>query len=76
MDMRDIKDRLEALEKQGVVHHDTDGWHTRTEEIRMTVRRSDDRLEISHATRTSSGATDKSTKGIVSRLTRLFNPFR
>ena len=76
MDMRDVKDRLKALEKQGVVNRDNNDWHTRSDEIRMTVRQGEDRLEISHAIGVSSEPTEESTKGIVSRLSRILNPFR
>ncbi len=75
MDMRDVKDRLEALEKHGVVNRDNNDWHTRSDEIRMAVRYSEDCLEISHEIETSSRSTDESTKGIVSRLNQRLNPF-
>lgn len=74
MDMRDVKDRLGALEKQGIVGCDKDDWYTQTDEIRMTVQ-GGDRLEISHAIEMSEGPTDESTKGIITRLSRLLNPF-
>lgn len=75
MDMRDVKDRLDALEEQGVISNHNGDWNTRSDEIQMTVGRGDDHLEISHVIGTSSGPTDKSTEGIISRLSRLFNRF-
>ena len=75
MDMRDVKDRLEALEKQGVVSNDNGDWNTRSDKIQMTVRRGDDRLEISYSIGASSGSADESTKGIISRLGQFLNPF-
>ena len=76
MDMRDVKDRLEALEKQGVVSNHNGDWNTQSDKIQMTVRRGDDHIEISHVIGASSSPTDKSTKGIVSRLSRFLNPFQ
>lgn len=76
MDMRDVKDRLEALEKQGVVSNDNGDWNTQSDKIQMTVRRGDDGLEISHGIGTLSESTDESTRRIVSRLSRFLNPFR
>jgi DNA-binding MarR family transcriptional regulator len=76
MDMRDVKDRLEALEKQGVVSNHNGDWNTRSDEIQMTVRRGDDRLEISHVIGASPRPADESKKEIISRLSRVLNPFR
>ncbi|MDB2253088.1 helix-turn-helix domain-containing protein [Halorubrum ezzemoulense] len=76
MDMRDVKDRLEALEKQGVVSNHNGDWNTRSDGIQMTVQRGENHLEISHSIGASSESTDESTMKIVSRLSRLLNPFR
>jgi hypothetical protein len=76
MDMRDVKDRLEALEKQGVVSNDNGDWNTQSDKIQMTVRQGEGRMEISHTIGVSSEPTEESTKGIISRLSRLLNPFR
>jgi DNA-binding Lrp family transcriptional regulator len=76
MDMRDVKDRLEALERQGVVSDDNGDWNTRSDEIQMTVRRGNDHLEISHVIGASSSPTDKSVKRIISWLNRLLKPLR
>lgn len=75
MDMRDVKDRLEALEKHGIVSRKNDNWRSQTEKIQMEIRKSGDQLELSHAIGPSSEPTDASDAGIVSRLIRSFNPF-
>jgi DNA-binding MarR family transcriptional regulator len=75
MDMRDVKDRLEALEKHGIVSRKNDNWRSQTEKIQMEIRKTGDQLELSHAIGPSSEPTDASDAGIVSRLIRSFNPF-
>lgn len=75
MDMRDVKDRLEALEKHGIVSRKNDNWRSQTEKIQMEIRKTGDQLELSHAIGPSSEPTDASDMGIVSRLSRFFNPF-
>lgn len=75
MDMRDVKDRLEALEKHGIVSRKNDNWRSQTEKIQMEIRKSGDQLELSHAIGPPSEPTDASDAGIVSRLIRSFNPF-
>lgn len=76
MDMRDVKDRLEALEKQGVVSNDNGGWNTQSDEIQMTVRQGEDGLEISHTIGVLPEPTEEPTKGIISRLSQVLNPFQ
>jgi DNA-binding MarR family transcriptional regulator len=76
MDMRDVRDRLEALEKQGLLTQDGEGWRTRTDRIEVTIRRGERRLEVSHATGTPSEPTENPPEGIVARLRRLLDPFR
>lgn len=76
MDMRDVKDRLNSLEKQGVVSRNNGDWHTRSDEIQMTVRRGENHLEISHVIGTSSRPANEPKNGIVSRLSRVLNLFR
>jgi DNA-binding MarR family transcriptional regulator len=75
MDMRDVKDRLEALEKHGIVSRKNDNWRSQTEKIQMEIRKTGDQLGLSHAIGPSSEPTDASDAGIVSRLIRSFNPF-
>lgn len=75
MDMRDVKDRLEALEKQGVVNRDNGGWYARSDEIRMIVRQGENHLEISHSIGLSSEPADESTGRILSRVKQFFNSF-
>jgi len=75
MDMRDVKDRLEALEKHGIVSRKNDNWRSQTEKIQMEIRKTGDQLELSHAIGPSSEPTEASDAGIVSRLIRSFNPF-
>jgi len=76
MDMRDVKDRLEALEKQGVVSRDNGDWSTRSDEIKITVRQGEAGLEISHSIGVLPEPTEEPTKGIISRLSRILNPFQ
>jgi hypothetical protein len=76
MDMRDVKDRLDALEEQGVVSNHNGDWNTQSDRIQMTVQRGENHLEISHTIRASPESENKSTMSIFSRLSRLLNPFR
>jgi DNA-binding MarR family transcriptional regulator len=48
MDMRDIRDRLEALEDTGVVLRKQDRWETATDRVTITLEKSDG-IEISHS---------------------------
>jgi DNA-binding MarR family transcriptional regulator len=48
MDMRDIRDRLEALEDTGVVLRKQDRWETATDRVTITLERSNG-IEISHS---------------------------
>lgn len=41
MDMRDVKDRLEALQDRDIVAEYDDGWISTTDQITMTVARSE-----------------------------------
>lgn len=50
MDMRDVKDRLDALEQQDIVKEDDDGWTAVTEEVTIRVARDkeSDGLDIAY----------------------------
>lgn len=76
MDMREVKDRLDALESEGVVE-DVDGaWRPATDEITITIRRQGG-LELSHALEAGSEPTEDRPEGIISRLGRaITSPFR
>lgn len=76
MDMRDVRDRLEALEKQEILTQNGDKWHTRTNTIEMTINQKESRLEISHTTGTSSESSEKYPESIITRVGRLINPFQ
>lgn len=47
MDMRDVKDHLDALERHKVVEETNDGWQTRTDRISIRLTRSNG-LKIVH----------------------------
>ena len=69
MDMREVKDRLDALEAEGVVE-ETDGiWRPAIDEITITLR-GNDGLEIAHAVGPVSGPTEEPPEGVLSRLER------
>lgn len=76
MDMRDVRDRLEALERQGLLTRDGNGWRTRTDRIEVTIQRGETRLEVSHMTGTPSGPPEEPPEGIVARLRRVLDPRR
>jgi DNA-binding MarR family transcriptional regulator len=48
MDMRDVKDRLDALESHGTVEETADGWETTTNRISITLTQNNG-LKIAHA---------------------------
>lgn len=48
MDMRDVKDRLDALESHGAVEETEHGWETTTDRISITLARNGG-LEVTHA---------------------------
>ncbi len=54
MDMRDVKDRLEALEAQDIVAESEHGWKTATDRITITLE-DEEELSIERTT----GATDE-----------------
>jgi predicted transcriptional regulator len=64
MDMRDVKDRLQALEAHGVVE-DGDDWAPATDEVTITLRR-DRGLEITCAT----DSTDEGSPSVLARVRR------
>ena len=76
MDMRDVRDRLEALERQGLLTRDGDGWRTRADRIEVTIQRGEPRLEVSHVTGAPSGTPEEPPGGIVARLRRVLDPRR
>jgi len=47
MDMRDVKDRLDALESHSAVEETNDGWQTTTDRISITLTQTNG-LEITH----------------------------
>jgi hypothetical protein len=49
MDMRDVKDRLDALADQGVVEESPDGWSTTTDQITISLARQQG-VDISYTT--------------------------
>lgn len=51
MDMRDVKDRLDALERYDTVEETDDGWVTTTDRVNITLARGEG-LEIDHSTGT------------------------
>ena len=78
MDMREVKDRLDALESEGIVEDADGAWRPATDEITITLRGKDG-LELSHALGTGSGSepTEERPEGIISRLGRAITaPFR
>lgn len=78
MDMREVKDRLEALESEGIVEAADGIWRPRSDEVVITLR-GDDGLELSHAIGASSGSepAEEPVGGILSRLGRaITSPFR
>lgn len=68
MDMRDVKDRLQALEEHGVVE-DGDDWTPATDEVTITLRR-DHGLEITCATDSSPDSTDEQSASVFTRVRR------
>ncbi|MCY4730617.1 helix-turn-helix domain-containing protein [Natronomonas gomsonensis] len=76
MDMRDVRDRLEALENHEIVTQEGDSWHTRTNSIEMTITQGENQLEISHTIESSSEPVEESSEGVITRLSRLLNPFQ
>ena len=48
MDMREVKDRLEALEEFGVITSTEDGWATTTDKISITLKESNG-IDISYS---------------------------
>lgn len=73
MDMRDVKGRLEELEEVDIVVAGDDGWRTRTDRISVTVA-GQDGVAITYSTAESTPAVD-SPEGILTRLSRVLNPF-
>lgn len=49
MDMRDVKDRLDALAEHDVVEEEPDGWVSTTDRVTMTIQRGDG-LEVGYET--------------------------
>ncbi|WP_338739303.1 helix-turn-helix domain-containing protein [Haloplanus salilacus] len=68
MDMRDVKDRLQALEEHGVVEDDGD-WAPTTDEVTITLRR-DQGLEITCVTDQSPESVDERSAGVFARVRR------
>lgn len=76
MDMREVKDRLDALESEGVVEDADGAWRPATDEITITLR-GQGGLELSHALEAGSEPTEDRPEGIISRLGRAITfPFR
>jgi hypothetical protein len=70
MDMRDVKDRLQALEDHGVVEDGGDGdWAPATDEVTITLRR-ERGLEIRCTTDHSPESADERSVGVLSRMRR------
>lgn len=61
MDMREVKDRLDGLAKQGIVEGEEGEWRVATDQVSVTVERSDG-IEITHSLdkRTPVSSTDAS----------------
>jgi hypothetical protein len=82
MDMRDVKDRLEALAEQDIVDERGGKWTTTTDEISITIAR-DRGLDITYMTgatdRITTGndvsAADQSSDGVLSRVRNVVSSF-
>jgi DNA-binding MarR family transcriptional regulator len=76
MDMREVKDRLEALEAEGVVAESEHGWRTATDHIMITFE-GEDRLSIERTTEATdervepapTGGSESTDEGMLSRAT-------